>query len=83
MMPPDIHWIVFGLSPSRRYAKKIAKKGKEIGARFVLTFVEEDNIPSLKACERAGFSPYAVRTDRWVFFRRHSEFETLPQNVTA
>lgn len=62
---------------------RIAKKGTELGAKFVLTFVEADNVPSLKACERAGFSPYAVRTDRWRFFQRHSEFETLPESSSA
>ena len=38
----------------------IAERGREMGARFVLTFVEKDNIPSLKGCQRAGFFPYLL-----------------------
>lgn len=57
---------------------EIAKKGRDFGAKYIITFVPEENIPSLKGCKRAGFSPYMVRVDRWRWFRRCSEFQKLP-----
>lgn len=41
---------------------QIAEKGLAVGARYVCTFVGDDNIASLKGCEKAGFSPYLTRT---------------------
>jgi len=35
----------------------IAEKAETIGARYVITFVDQNNIPSLKGCQRCGFSP--------------------------
>ena len=35
----------------------IAERADDIGARHVLTFVEQDNIASLKGCQRSGFFP--------------------------
>ena len=35
----------------------IAERASEIGARHVLTFVDEHNVASLKGCQRAGFYP--------------------------
>jgi len=43
-----------------------------------MTFVQSDNIPSLKGCQRAGFSPSGVRKDRWRFFKKMVSFEKLP-----
>lgn len=42
----------------------IAEEAGALGCRYVITFVEQDNIPSLKGCHNAGFSPYLVRTER-------------------
>ncbi len=61
---------------------EIAKKGRDFGAKKIITFVPEDNIPSLKGCKRAGFFPYLVRVDRWRCFRRCSEFQALPPGTT-
>jgi len=36
---------------------RIAEKAATIGARYVITFVEQNNIPSLKGCQRCGFAP--------------------------
>jgi RimJ/RimL family protein N-acetyltransferase len=63
-----------GLMP--RAMDLIARKGAEIGARYVITIVSEHNVPALKGCERAGFAPYMVIRDRWRFFRR--TVENLP-----
>ncbi len=53
----------------------IAEKAEAIGARYVITFVDLTNIPSLKGCQRSGFSPDLLH--RLVglgfgFFRRDS-----------
>lgn len=56
---------------------QIAQRANELGARYVITFVAVDNIPSLKGCERAGFQPYAVRTERVRLFRRRVTIESL------
>lgn len=59
----------------------IAEKAAGIGARWVLTFVEKSNIPSLKGCKRAGFHPYTIRHDRWILFFRKLSFTRLPENT--
>ena len=53
----------------------IAEKAEAFGARYVITFVDDTNIPSLKGCQRSGFSPDLLH--RLVglgfgFFRRDS-----------
>jgi RimJ/RimL family protein N-acetyltransferase len=35
----------------------IAEQAEKIGARYVITFVAPENIPSLKGCQRSGFFP--------------------------
>jgi hypothetical protein len=59
---------------------RIAERAAELDARFVVTFVAEDNIPSLKGCDRAGFSPYIRRWDRWVGIRRTIRFGPLGES---
>jgi hypothetical protein len=60
---------------------RIAERGGALGARAVITFVEEDNIPSLKGCQRAGFVPFLERRDRWRLLRRRSTFARLPEST--
>jgi GNAT superfamily N-acetyltransferase len=56
---------------------EIAAKAADHGARWVITFVAEENIPSLKGCKKAGFEPYLRRADRWRVFRHVSTFGPL------
>lgn len=56
----------------------IAENGKSAGARWVITFVKEDNIPSLKGCKKAGFEPYMFKYTQWRFFKSSSRYEVLP-----
>ena len=60
---------------------KIAERGRELGARWIITFVAHDNIPALKGCKRAGFSPYLRRREKWRLFRKRLDFEELPQGT--
>ena len=57
----------------------IAEKAANINARWVNTFVDVTNIPSLKGCQRSGFEPYLIRKDRWFLFRRSITFHPLSE----
>jgi RimJ/RimL family protein N-acetyltransferase len=68
----------------------IAERADDVGADEVLTFVQTDNIASLKGCQRAGFNPVMLhhskrrafsltRQDSFAYFsandpRRHARF---------
>jgi GNAT superfamily N-acetyltransferase len=60
---------------------RIAEMGAAYGARWAITFVATDNVPSLKGCAKAGFTPYVERADRWRLFRHESTFDPLPETV--
>jgi GNAT superfamily N-acetyltransferase len=60
---------------------RIAEKGKDIGARYIITFVGIENIPSLKGCKRCGFMPYILRTESWFLFRKRVKFELIDQTL--
>jgi GNAT superfamily N-acetyltransferase len=53
---------------------QIADEAAVRGARRVVAFVTEDNVPSLKGCAKAGFTPYIRRTVRWAGLRRTIAF---------
>jgi hypothetical protein len=57
---------------------RIAEKARDHGGRRVITFVDHENIPALKGCQRAGFSPYLIRLVLWRLFRRRVSFQPLP-----
>ena len=57
---------------------RIAEHARDFEARRVITFVDHENIPALKGCQRAGFRPYLMRVDRWRLFRRRVGFHLLP-----
>jgi len=57
---------------------QIAERAKAFAARWVITFVDHQNIPALKGCKKAGFVPYLMRKDTWRLFRRRSTFKQLP-----
>jgi GNAT superfamily N-acetyltransferase len=56
---------------------RIAERAQDLGARWVLTFVEETNVPSLKGCRRAGFAPYTRRRESLRLFGRRVSFTAL------
>lgn len=55
----------------------IAEQARDLGVQQVITFVSEDNIASLKGCERAGFAPYLSRQESWSLFRWRVRFRPL------
>lgn len=60
---------------------EIANEAKDLGVRRVITFVDIENIPSLKGCYRAGFSPYILRKDQWLLFRRKITYKKVPVDL--
>ncbi len=58
----------------------IAERATEVGARYVQTFVDQHNIPSLKGCQRAGFHPQLLhhRTRLGFGLITRDRFDTLP-----
>jgi hypothetical protein len=59
----------------------ITEKAIETGNRWVITYVDITNIPSLKGCHRSGYSPSRIRTDQWRFFRRTTGFSDIPSEL--
>ena len=57
----------------------IAEGARNLGARYVITFVAEENIPSLKGCKRAGFVPCMLRKTKWRLLRPRVTFLPFPQ----
>ncbi len=59
----------------------IAEQATTLGARYVTTFVEVGNIPSLKGCQRCGFAPDLVHNlTRYAFgLFRSDSYVKLPQ----
>jgi RimJ/RimL family protein N-acetyltransferase len=57
----------------------IAERAADFGARYVLTFVDEQNTPSLKGCERSGFHPHMLhhRMQKGFGVIRKDRFEML------
>jgi hypothetical protein len=68
-----------GIMPSAM--AQIAERGQNLGVRWIITFVEEDNIAALKGCKRAGFAPYVRRHTKWRLFRRSVTFQELPSGT--
>jgi hypothetical protein len=51
-------------------------------ARWAVTYVDRNNIPSLRGCRGAGFRPYLVTHDRWRLFRL-TEGVSTPKSVES
>jgi hypothetical protein len=59
---------------------QIAARAAEGGARWVITFVDQNNVASVKGCLRAGFAPYLSRNESFRWFRRRIRFSPAPQS---
>ena len=59
----------------------IAERGHDLGADYVLTFVDQHNIASLKGCQRAGFFPHLLHQKAQIGFGifARDTFETLAE----
>jgi GNAT superfamily N-acetyltransferase len=59
----------------------LAQEARDRGARWLVTFVATENVPSLKGCKRAGFVPYLLRGQIHRLFRRRITFTALPEGT--
>lgn len=71
-------------TPVRHQGQRIMSAGMSMiaeqagpDARYVLTFVGEDNVASLKGCERAGFLPYVDRRETRQLGRLRVDFAEM------
>ncbi len=60
---------------------EIAEQGLPLGARWALTYVKHDNVPSLKGCANAGFRPYMMRRESWRGLRLRQSFSMLGEDT--
>jgi hypothetical protein len=60
---------------------RIAERGNDLGARWVITFVGERHVASLKGCKKAGFVPYVRRREIYRLFKRNVTFTPLPEGA--
>jgi hypothetical protein len=60
---------------------QIAKQIRDSDIRYLMLFVELDNIASLKGSHRSGFSPFVLRTEKWFFMKRTIVFEEVSSDV--
>jgi len=59
----------------------IAEKAVAMDARWINTFVNVTNIPSLKGCQRSGFEPFLLRKERWFLFQRTITYHPVSENM--
>jgi hypothetical protein len=72
-----------GLGVMSAAMAQIAERAAEGGARWVITFVDENNVASVKGCLRAGFAPYLKRQEKFRLFRRQVAFASLQPGGNA
>ena len=56
---------------------QVGERAAEFGARWVITFVDEQNEASVKGSIRAGFAPYLRRRERFRLLYRHVTFDLI------
>jgi RimJ/RimL family protein N-acetyltransferase len=56
---------------------EVATRAADHGARYVITFVDQQNEASFKGCVRAGFVPYVQRLEKFRWFRRQVAFTPI------
>jgi GNAT superfamily N-acetyltransferase len=62
---------------------QIAGCAVALGARWTLTVVREDNLPSIKGCIKAGFEPYMLKLDGWRLLRHEIRYAELPADYAV
>jgi hypothetical protein len=71
-----------GLSIMACAMSQISERAVDFGARWILTFVDHNNVFSLKGCKKAGFVPSMMRYEGWRGFRFHQSVEPLPKGTS-
>ena len=60
---------------------RIIEKERREGMRWVITYVGIDNVASLKGIHRSGFSPYTLRIEKWILFKRTVTFKKVSEDL--
>jgi hypothetical protein len=66
-----------GLGIMKDACRQILERARDNGVRYVLGFIGEANVASLKVAEYGGFDPFLKREERWFLFRRRIRFVPL------
>ena len=72
-----------GLGVMSAAMAQIAERARQDGAHWVITFVDENNVASVKGCLRAGFSPYVTRHERFRWFRRRVSYTPATRDAES
>lgn len=59
----------------------IADKVKKEGKRHSITITPTTNVNSIRATNYAGFRPFAVRIEKYSFFKKSVRFEKIPEEL--
>lgn len=70
-----------GLGLMAAAMSRISELAASRGARWLFTYVECSNLPSLKGCRSSNFRPYKLREDHWRFFHCSERLNTLPSGT--
>jgi len=60
----------------------MAAIARERGVRTLLAYPSAGDMPILRASDWCGFEPFALRHERYRFFRRRVSFAPLPDGMT-
>jgi hypothetical protein len=66
-----------GLGIMKAACRQILEGERDNGVRYVLGFIGEGNLASLKVAEYGGFDPFLKREEGWFLFRRRIRFLPL------
>ena len=66
-----------GLGIMKDVCGQSLREARDSGVRYVLGFIGETNVPSLKVAEFGGFYPYLKREESWFLFRQRIRFLPL------
>jgi hypothetical protein len=63
-----------GLGIMTEVAGRLLQIAHDSGARYVMGFIGEENVATLKVVELGGLAPFVKREERWFLFRRRIRF---------
>jgi hypothetical protein len=63
-----------GLGIMKEVAGRLLQIAHDSGARYVMGFIGEQNVATLKVVELGGLAPFVKREERWFLFRRSIRF---------
>jgi GNAT superfamily N-acetyltransferase len=74
-------WRGLGIMPAATVLSTLEARAR--GAARAIIVVAIDNLPSLKGCAKAGYTPCRLRLQRWTMLRRTVRFVPLPAELAV